>query len=75
MVEHGLKDFHTEHKYRGAVEGTVFQKIFYATTQNLSCSCKIYVVLVGPHGGLNEGKAKLPLTGFGSRQPQLRKSF
>lgn len=36
------------------------EKIFYATTLNLTCSYKIYIVLIGPHWGFNEANGKAP---------------
>ena len=39
---------------------SVGERIFYATTLNLTCSYKVYTVLVGPHWGFNEANGKAP---------------
>lgn len=52
---------------------SVGEKTFYATIESLTY--KVYIVLVGPHGGLNEANVKLPVTGFVPQQLQLWKLF
>jgi len=34
------------------------ERIFYATTLNLTCSYKVYAILVGPHWGFDEANGK-----------------
>lgn len=54
---------------------SVGEKIFYATIESLTFNYKVYIVLVGPHGGLHEANVKLPVTGFVPQQLQLWKLF